>query len=141
MTIKTIDYKVLSEEWGSVQLPVEALEKTKKLIDDLHKSKQGMDLLNFADEHIYLFNTEILNLAKEYLSCEPSSKKALELKDRILLSISVYGLDRLHDFNLYELKKQYTEAEIQINENYKGLITPIVNMLNKFELKNSLPNN
>jgi hypothetical protein len=139
--MKTIDYKILSEEWGSVQLPQEALEKTKKLIDDLHQSKSGMDLLNFADEHIYLFNTEILNLAKEYMACTPDTKKEMELKDRLLLSICVYGLDRLHDFNLYELKKQYTEAEIQINEKYKDIIEPIVKIMKKFELKNSIPNN
>jgi UDP-galactopyranose mutase len=139
--MKTIEYTIKSDSWGNVQLPQEPFEKAKELIEDLSKPKSGIDLLNFVGNHLYLTNESILNLAKEFITSEPYSKKALALQDELFLSISMDYINNTYAWEMNHLKEEYEKAEKDINGKYKSVADPIMKMIEKFKLKENMGKN
>jgi hypothetical protein len=122
-------------------LPQEPYERAKKLIEDLSKPVSGIDLLDFVGNHVYLSNEEILNLAKGFITSVPYSKKALALQDELFLSISIDYIDHNYNWEINHLKEEYEKAGNKINEKYKSIADPILEMAEKFKLKNNMEKN
>ncbi len=139
--MKTIEYKLQSEPKISVTIPEVYMNLTQKLLDDVTNANSGLDLINAAREHRYLFNDQISSLVSQILYSNQNPRKQAELKDRLLLDVTMYCLSNDYEASMKEIKKEYEEKENNIAEAYKALAGPILKVMERFELKKTINDN